>query len=189
MTVVVGGGDTAMDCVRTAVRQGASSVSCLYRRDKVNMPGSMREVKNAQEEGVEFVWLSAPEAFLGDEHVTGVRVQRMRLGLPDATGRQTIQPSDVRLTVDADLVIKALGFDPEELPRMWEQPGEPVGHAEDGPSHGDDGHAGCVRGGRHRARRQPGGVGDPGWPGCRQSDAHVHAAGCDGRCGRVMDIA
>ena len=121
--VVIGGGDTAMDCVRTAVRQGAASVKCLYRRDQVNMPGSMREVKNAQEEGVEFVWLSAPEAFLGDGCVTGVRVQKMRLGLPDATGRQTIQPSDVRLTVEADLVVKALGFDPEELPRLWDQPG------------------------------------------------------------------
>ena len=61
--VVIGGGDTAMDCVRTAVRQGAKSVKCLYRRDRANMPGSMREVKNAEDEGVEFVWLSAPEAF------------------------------------------------------------------------------------------------------------------------------
>ncbi len=67
--VVIGGGDTAMDCVRTAVRQGAASVKCLYRRDRANMPGSMREVKNAEEEGVEFVWLSAPEAFLGDDTV------------------------------------------------------------------------------------------------------------------------
>jgi glutamate synthase (NADPH/NADH) small chain len=121
--VVIGGGDTAMDCVRTSIRQGAASVKCLYRRDQANMPGSMREVKNAQEEGVEFVWLSAPEAFLGDTTVTGVRVQKMRLGMPDATGRQTIQPSDVRTTVEADLVIKALGFDPEELPRLWDQPG------------------------------------------------------------------
>ena len=121
--VVIGGGDTAMDCVRTAVRQGASHVSCLYRRDQANMPGSMREVKNAHEEGVDFVWLSAPEAFLGDGHVTGVRVQKMRLGLPDATGRQSIEPGDVRVTIEADLVIKALGFDPEELPRLWEEPG------------------------------------------------------------------
>ena len=121
--VVIGGGDTAMDCVRTAVRQGASHVSCLYRRDQANMPGSMREVKNAHEEGVEFVWLSAPEAFLGDGQVTGVRVQKMRLGLPDATGRQSIEPGDVRVTIEADLVIKALGFDPEELPRLWEEPG------------------------------------------------------------------
>lgn len=121
--VVIGGGDTAMDCLRTAVRQGAASVKCLYRRDKANMPGSMREVKNAEEEGVEFVWLSAPEAFLGDDRVTGVRVQRMRLGMPDASGRQAVEPTDTRITVPADLVIKALGFDPEDLPALWEQPG------------------------------------------------------------------
>ncbi len=190
--VVVGGGDTAMDCVRTAVRQGAVSVKCLYRRDKANMPGSMREVKNAEEEGVEFVWLSAPEAFLaapdaqaadaqgvdaeppharapdarssdarspdahasdapapdaaaagapatdpvaaamsasapgasgpaaGPGRVAGVRATRMRLGLPDASGRQSVeQQEDSLFTVDADLVIKALGFDPEDLPRLW----------------------------------------------------------------------
>ena len=121
--VVIGGGDTAMDCVRTAVRQGAASVQLLYRRDKANMPGSMREVKNAEEEGVEFVWLSAPEAFHGEGSVSAVQVQRMRLGLPDASGRQSITPADARLTVEADLVIKALGFDPEELPKLWDQPG------------------------------------------------------------------
>ena len=85
--VVIGGGDTAMDCVRTAVRQGATSVKCLYRRDRVNMPGSQREVQNAEEEGVEFVWLSAPKGFTGDP-VDGVMVQKMRLGAPDASGRQ-----------------------------------------------------------------------------------------------------
>jgi glutamate synthase (NADPH/NADH) small chain len=122
--VVVGGGDTAMDCVRTAVRQGAASVKCLYRRDQANMPGSMREVANAMEEGVEFVWLSAPDAFLGDAHVTGVRVTRMRLGLPDATGRQTVEEvPDSAYTIRADLVLKALGFDPEDLPRLWNVPG------------------------------------------------------------------
>ena len=121
--VVIGGGDTAMDCVRTAVRQGAASVQCLYRRDQANMPGSMRETKNAQEEGVEFVWLSAPAAFLGDGHVTGVRVQKMRLGMADATGRQSVEPADVHYNVEADLVIKALGFDPEKLPALWDQPG------------------------------------------------------------------
>ena len=120
--VVIGGGDTAMDCVRTSVRQGAASVRCLYRRDRANMPGSMREVKNAEEEGVEFVWLSAPQAFLGDSHVTGVRVQAMRLGMADATGRQAVEPTDQSVTIEADLVIKALGFDPEELPRLWGQP-------------------------------------------------------------------
>ncbi|MGI4793364.1 MAG: NAD(P)-dependent oxidoreductase [Janthinobacterium lividum] len=121
--VVIGGGDTAMDCVRTAVRQGAASVKLLYRRDKANMPGSMREVKNAEEEGVEFVWLSAPESFYGDGSVTGVRVQKMRLGMPDASGRQSVLPGDEHVTIEADLVIKALGFDPEELPALWDQPG------------------------------------------------------------------
>ncbi len=117
--VVIGGGDTAMDCVRTAVRQGATSVKCLYRRDRANMPGSQREVTNAEEEGVEFVWLSAPKAFTGDE-VDGVIVQKMRLGAPDATGRQVpelIEGADY--TEPADLVIKALGFEPEDLPKLW----------------------------------------------------------------------
>jgi glutamate synthase (NADPH/NADH) small chain len=118
--VVIGGGDTAMDCVRTAVRQGATSVKCLYRRDRANMPGSMREVKNAEEEGVEFVWLSAPEAFLGKKTVSGVRATRMRLGLPDASGRQSVEPIEgSHFTLEADLVVKALGFDPEDLPRLW----------------------------------------------------------------------
>jgi glutamate synthase (NADPH/NADH) small chain len=121
--VVIGGGDTAMDCVRTAVRQGAASVKCLYRRDRANMPGSLREVKNAEEEGVEFVWLSAPDAFLGDTHVTGVRATRMHLGLPDATGRQSVEPiEDSRFDLRADLVIKALGFDPENLPLAFDEP-------------------------------------------------------------------
>ena len=122
--VVIGGGDTAMDCLRTAIRQGAESVTCLYRRDRANMPGSMREVHNAEEEGIRFQWLAAPEAFLGDDRVTGVLVQRMRLGLPDATGRQSIEPAEEpRFTVEADLVVKALGFDPEALPALWDQPG------------------------------------------------------------------
>ena len=122
--VVIGGGDTAMDCVRTAVRQGAASVKCLYRRDRANMPGSIREVKNAEEEGVEFVWLSAPEAFLGDTSVTGVRAARMRLGLPDASGRQSVEPVEgSHFTIPADLVIKALGFDPEDLPAAFSEPG------------------------------------------------------------------
>jgi glutamate synthase (NADPH/NADH) small chain len=120
--VVIGGGDTAMDCVRTAVRQGAASVTCLYRRDRANMPGSMREVKNAEEEGVHFAWLSAPEAFLGDGTVNGVRAVKMRLGLPDASGRQSVEVvSGSHFTVGADLVIKALGFDPEPLPNLWAQ--------------------------------------------------------------------
>jgi glutamate synthase (NADPH/NADH) small chain len=120
--VVIGGGDTAMDCVRTAIRQGATSVKCLYRRDKANMPGSQREVQNAEEEGVEFVWLSAPKGFTGDT-VSGVIVEKMRLGAPDATGRQMpeiIEGSDY--TEGADLVIMALGFEPEELPTLWGVP-------------------------------------------------------------------
>lgn len=118
--VVIGGGDTAMDCVRTAIRQKARSVSCLYRRDRVNMPGSQREVQNAEEEGVVFNWLSAPQAFLGDEQVRAVRTQRIHLGQPDATGRQVpevIEGSSHELS--ADLVIKALGFDAENLPKLF----------------------------------------------------------------------
>jgi glutamate synthase (NADPH/NADH) small chain len=121
--VVIGGGDTAMDCVRTAVRQGALSVKCLYRRDRANMPGSQREVANAEEEGVEFVWLSAPKGFTGGEEVEGVIVERMRLGAPDASGRQSpelIAGSDY--AEPADLVIKALGFEPEDLPAQWGAP-------------------------------------------------------------------
>jgi glutamate synthase (NADPH/NADH) small chain len=122
--VVIGGGDTAMDCVRTAVRQGATAVRCLYRRDRKNMPGSQREVANAEEEGVEFIWLSAPEAFLGDEVVNAVRAQRVHLGMPDATGRQTPQLIEgSHFTLEADMVIKALGFDPEDLPRLFDTEG------------------------------------------------------------------
>jgi glutamate synthase (NADPH/NADH) small chain len=117
--VVIGGGDTAMDCVRTAVRQGAQSVKCLYRRDRANMPGSQREVQNAEEEGVEFVWLAAPAGFEGDT-VTGVHVQKMRLGAPDVTGRQMPELiKDADYIEDADIVIKALGFEPEDLPALW----------------------------------------------------------------------
>jgi glutamate synthase (NADPH/NADH) small chain len=120
--VVVGGGDTAMDCVRTAIRQGAESVKCLYRRDRANMPGSQREVANAEEEGVEFVWLSNPLDFSGDA-VSSMTIQKMRLGAPDASGRQSpelIEGSDY--TEECDLVIKALGFEPEDLPTLWDQP-------------------------------------------------------------------
>ena len=121
--VVLGGGDTAMDCVRTAVRQGAASVKCLYRRDRQNMPGSMHEVSHAEEEGVEFVWLTAPEAYLGDDGVRAVRSVKVRLGAPDATGRQTpeVVPNSSH-EIPADVVIKALGFDPEDLPKMFDEP-------------------------------------------------------------------
>ncbi len=125
--VVIGGGDTAMDCVRTSIRQGATSVKCLYRRDRANMPGSQRETQNAEEEGVVFEWLSAPKGFTGDESVSGVMVQKMRLGQPDASGRQApevIEGADY--VEEADLVIKALGFSPEALPTLWNQPDLPV---------------------------------------------------------------
>lgn len=121
--VVIGGGDTAMDCVRTAIRQNAASVKCLYRRDRANMPGSQREVNNAEEEGVEFVWLSAPESFTGGDAVSGVKASGMRLGAPDASGRRApeIDPQG-GFDLPADLVIKALGFDAEDLPKLFGAP-------------------------------------------------------------------
>ncbi len=120
--VVIGGGDTAMDCVRTAVRQKAKSVKCLYRRDRDNMPGSSREVGNAEEEGVEFVWLSSPKKFIGDKKVTEVEVSKMILGEPDSSGRKKpiIEPG-AEFKIPADLVIKSLGFDPENLPKLFEE--------------------------------------------------------------------
>jgi glutamate synthase (NADPH/NADH) small chain len=120
---VIGGGDTAMDCVRTAMRQGAKSVACVYRRDRDNMPGSLREVANAEEEGIRFDWLTLPKAFLGMKNVEGVRIARMRLGLPDASGRKT--PEEIpgsESVLKADLVIKALGFDPEDLRALFRAP-------------------------------------------------------------------
>ena len=123
--VVIGGGDTAMDCVRTSIREGAVSVKCLYRRDRANMPGSQREVQNAEEEGVVFEWLSAPKGFTEDGgKVAGVMVQKMRLGAPDASGRQAPEVIEGADYVEpADLVIKALGFEPEDLPKLWDTDG------------------------------------------------------------------
>ena len=123
--VVIGGGDTAMDCVRTAIRQGAKSVTCLYRRDRANMPGSQREVANAEEEGVTFDWVAAPVAVVEKKGggAKAVRAIRMRLGEPDASGRRApeeIPGSDYE--VKADMVIKALGFDPEDLPHHFAEP-------------------------------------------------------------------
>ena len=118
--VVIGGGDTAMDCVRTSIRQKAKSVKCLYRRDKENMPGSAREVLNAEEEGVEFLWKSAPKDFIGNDKVSEIVCSRMQLSEPDASGRQLpeiIEGADYKIT--ADIVITALGFDPEDIPKMF----------------------------------------------------------------------
>ena len=121
--VVIGGGDTAMDCVRTAIRQKAKSVSCLYRRDKKNMPGSEREVQNAEEEGVQFIWLSSPKEFIGKERVEKVVYDKIRLGEPDSSGRQSPKIIEgAQEDLPADLVIKALGFDPEDIPHLFSEP-------------------------------------------------------------------
>jgi len=118
--VVIGGGDTAMDCVRTAVRQNAKSVKCIYRRDRENMPGSFREVYNAEEEGVEFIWLSNPKKFIGTGKISSLLVEKMKLVEADSSGRKSpkpIQNSDFE--IKADIIIKALGFDPEDLPKLF----------------------------------------------------------------------
>ena len=118
--VVIGGGATAMDCVRTAVRQNAKSVKCLYRRDKKNMPGSAREVSNAEEEGVEFVWLSSPKEFKGNDKIENLIVDRIELGKPDESGRSKPEiKENSQFNLKADMVIKALGFDPENLPKLF----------------------------------------------------------------------
>ena len=118
--VVIGGGDTAMDCVRTSVRQKAKSVKCLYRRDRENMPGSAREVGNAIEEGVEFVWLTSPKSFIGDSKVSAIEVNKMKLWKPDASGRRKPEiEKDSEYKIPADLVIKSLGFDPENIPKLF----------------------------------------------------------------------
>ena len=121
--VVIGGGDTAMDCVRTAIRQGAASVHCLYRRDMDNMPGSRAEVQNALEEGVHFMWLSAPVGFEGDNKVTGTQAIKMELGPADQDGRRRPQEVDGSLfTIKSDLVITALGFEAEDIPGQFDAP-------------------------------------------------------------------
>jgi len=117
--VVLGGGDTAMDCNRTSIRQGAAAVTCAYRRDEENMPGSRREVKNAREEGVQFLFNRQPVAIIGDASsgVTGVKVVETRLGEPDARGRRSPEaiPGSEQV-LDADAVILAFGFRPSPAP-------------------------------------------------------------------------
>ena len=120
--VVIGGGDTAMDCLRTSVRQNAKSVKCLYRRDRENMPGSAREVGNAEEEGVEFIWLTNPKEFKGTNKIESVVVNKMKLGEPDDSGRRKpVVEENSDFEIKADLVIKALGFDPEDLPKLFNE--------------------------------------------------------------------
>jgi len=116
--VVLGGGDTAMDCNRTAIRHGAESVTCTYRRDEGNMPGSRRDYKNSKEEGVEFLFNSQPTEIVGSEHVEGVKLVQTRLGAPDARGRRIPQPiPGSEQVVPADAVIIAFGFLPS--PPHW----------------------------------------------------------------------
>jgi glutamate synthase (NADPH) small chain len=118
--IVIGGGDTAMDCVRTAIRQKAKSVKCIYRRDRENMPGSAREVANAIEEGVEFIWLTAPKKFIGEDKVSSLEVSRIKLGAPDSTGRKKPEiQQNSEYIIKTDMVIKSLGFDPENLPKLF----------------------------------------------------------------------
>ena len=119
--IVIGGGDTAMDCVRTAIRQKAKSVKCLYRRDRENMPGSAREVGNAEEEGVEFIWLTSPKKFLGNKVVSSVEVNQMKLGEADSSGRRSpVVKENSDYKIEADIIIKSLGFNPENLPKLFE---------------------------------------------------------------------
>lgn len=113
--VVIGGGDTAMDCVRTAKREGAKSVRCLYRRDAHNMPGSQKEYKNAMEEGVEFTFYASPKQILVDENgrAIGIEMVKTVLGAKDESGRQRMEEvSGSDFTVNADVIVMALGFDP-----------------------------------------------------------------------------
>jgi glutamate synthase (NADPH/NADH) small chain len=118
--VVIGGGDTAMDCVRTATRQNAKSVKCIYRRDRENMPGSSREVANAIEEGVEFIWLTSPKKFIGTKKIKEVQVNKMILGPADSSGRKKPEiQENSEYNIKADIVIKSLGFDPENLPELF----------------------------------------------------------------------
>ena len=116
--VVLGGGDTAMDCNRTAIRQGASAVTCAYRRDEKNMPGSRREVNNAKEEGVNFLWNRQPVEIVGKDKVVGVKVVTTELGEPDERGRRRPQPVEgSEEIIEADRVIIAFGFRPS--PAQW----------------------------------------------------------------------
>ena len=181
--VVIGGGDTAMDCVRTAVRQGARTVKCLYRRDRANMPGSQREVGYAEEEGVEFVYLAQPEAFAGDAKLTGVRAQRIHLGLADATGRQAPQAIEgSHFTLSGRHRAEGAGLRSGGSAHRLQGArarGHALGHDEDRPSQHDDQSAGRVRRGRHRARRLAGRLGHPRRP--RRGGAYPRLCHAEGR--------
>lgn len=127
--VVIGGGDTAMDCVRTAIRQGSRSVKCLYRRDRSNIPGSKQEIVIAEEEGVDFLWLSSPKAVMDKGRGQKIIAERMRLGSPDRTGRRQPLPlPDSEFTLETDMIIAALGFEAENLPAMFDAEDLAVGN-------------------------------------------------------------
>ena len=114
--VVIGGGDTAMDCVRTAIRQQAKEVTCLYRRNKENMPGSAREVLNAEQEGIKFNWLSVPSKIISDSSAaTSMTYKVATLGEVDESGRRKPIDTGVEKQIKSDLIIQALGFEPEDL--------------------------------------------------------------------------
>jgi len=120
--VVIGGGDTAMDCVRTAIRQGAKDVKCLYRRDQNNMPGSQTEVKNAIEEGVDFNWLTLPTEYIGNDKISKTKIVKMQLGSADEDGRRKPELiPGTETSINTDLIIEALGFNPENLPKMFDE--------------------------------------------------------------------
>ncbi len=114
--IVIGGGDTAMDCVRTAIRQEASEVICLYRRNKENMPGSAREVENAEQEGVNFKWLSVPSKIVQQDQIASSLVYKVaELGDIDESGRRSPKDTGIEETLSSDLIIEALGFQPENI--------------------------------------------------------------------------
>jgi len=121
--VVLGGGDTAMDCVRTSIRQGATQVTCAYRRDEENMPGSKREVKNAREEGVEFTFNVQPKGIVVDEQgkVAGVKMVKTQLGEPDENGRRRAEEvAGSEHVIEATKVLMAFGFKPHKMD--WLEP-------------------------------------------------------------------
>lgn len=116
---ILGGGDTAMDCLRTSIRAGAAEAVCIYRRDLANMPGSRKEYYNAVEEGARFEFLTNPISIEGDSEVTAIRCVRMALGEPDAQGRRKpIQVPGSEFLIPADIVLVAYGFDPEPAPKF-----------------------------------------------------------------------
>ncbi|MCX8515456.1 MAG: NAD(P)-dependent oxidoreductase [Alphaproteobacteria bacterium] len=125
--VVIGGGDTGMDCVRTAIRQGAEKVFCLYRRDRNNMPGSRREVKNAEEEGVAFMWLTAPTQFNGQTNLQSIDTIEMKLGEKGLGGRRDAVPvAGSAKNITADMAILALGFEAEDSRQLFQLPQLPL---------------------------------------------------------------